>query len=80
MQVELKVLKSNGVDYWSGNGWTGQPIVVQWDEETKQIMNLYEESKKKRNLIEVIYPGMDGMIHFLGFETGNSDGSVPETA
>lgn len=66
-----KVLKSNGVDYWSGNGWTGQPIVVQWDEETKQIMNLYEESKKKRNLIEVIYPGMDGMIHFLDFETGN---------
>lgn len=65
-----KVLKSNGVDYWSGNGWTGQPIVVSWDDETKQIMNLYEESRKKESLVEVIYPGMDGYIHFLDFETG----------
>ena len=65
-----KVLKSNGVDYWSGNGWTGQPLVVRWDEETKRIMNLYEESKKKADLTEVIYAGMDGMIHFLDIDTG----------
>lgn len=65
-----KLLKSNGIDYWSGNGWTGQPIVVKWDNQTKQIMNLYEESKKKEELVEVIYPGMDGYIHFLDMETG----------
>ncbi|WP_066715576.1 outer membrane protein assembly factor BamB family protein [Clostridium sp. Marseille-P299] len=65
-----KVLKSNGVDYWSGNGWTGQPLVVRWDDDTKQIMNLYEESKKKAGLTEVIYSGMDGMIHFLDLDTG----------
>ena len=23
-----KILKSNGSDYWSGNGWTGQPILM----------------------------------------------------
>jgi outer membrane protein assembly factor BamB len=65
-----KVLKSNGVDYWSGNGWTGQPLVVQWDEETKRVMNLYATAKNKVDLVEVIYPGMDGFIHFLDMETG----------
>ena len=65
-----KVLKSDGVNYWSGNGWTGQPLVVKWDEETKQIMNLYEEAKNKKDLVEVIYPGMDGFIHFLDLDTG----------
>ena len=25
-----KILKSNGVDYWSGNGWTGQPLLAKW--------------------------------------------------
>ncbi len=65
-----KVLKSNGVDYWSGNGWTGQPLVVKWDAETKRIMNLYDAAKKKEGLVEVIYPGMDGYVHFLDMDTG----------
>lgn len=65
-----KILKSNGVDYWSGNGWTGQPIVVTWDEQTKKLMNLNDSAKAKENLTEVIYPGMDGSIHFLDIETG----------
>ncbi|MBP5159320.1 MAG: PQQ-binding-like beta-propeller repeat protein [Lachnospiraceae bacterium] len=65
-----KVLKSNGVDYWSGNGWTGQPVVVRWDERTKRNMNLYDEAKDNPGLVEVIYPGMDGWIHFVDLETG----------
>ncbi len=65
-----KALKCDGVNYWSGNGWTGQPLVVQWDDETKQLMNLYQDAKEKEGLVEVIYPGMDGQIHFLDLETG----------
>ena len=65
-----KVLKSNGVDYWSGNGWTGQPVVVRWDEDVKKTMNLFDSAKNKKGLTEVIYPGMDGCIHFLDIETG----------
>lgn len=65
-----KVLKSDGVDYWSGNGWTGQPIVVRWAETEKKNMNLYESAKNKPGLVEVIYPGMDGWIHFLDIEDG----------
>ena len=65
-----KVLKSSGTSYWSGNGWTGQPLVVRWDKQTINHMNLYEEKKAKQNLTEVIYSGMDGYVHFLDLEDG----------
>ena len=65
-----RFLKSDGVNYWSGNGWTGQPLAVNWDEDTKRLMNLYDTAKNKSGLCEIIYPGMDGMIHFLDMETG----------
>ena len=66
-----KLLKSSGTSYWSGNGWTGQPLIISWPEETKQIMNLYPEKKAKENFTEVIYSGMDGYIHFLDLEDGS---------
>ncbi len=65
-----KILKSNGVDYWSGNGWTGQPLLIEWTKETKALMNMTDAAKAKDGLVEVIYPGMDGSIHFLDAETG----------
>ncbi len=55
-----KLLKSSGTSYWSGNGWTGQPLIISWPEETKQVMNLYPEKKTKETFTEVIYSGMDG--------------------
>ncbi len=66
-----KILKSSGTSYWSGNGWTGQPLIISWPEETKQIMNLYPEKRAKENFVEVIYSGMDGYIHFLDLEDGS---------
>ena len=66
-----KLLKSSGMSYWSGNGWTGQPLIIAWPEETKRIMNLYPEKKAKENFVEVIYSGMDGYIHFLDLEDGS---------
>ena len=56
---------------WSGNGWTGQPLIVKWDEETKQIMNMYPEKKVKADLVEVIYASLDGMIYFLDLDDGS---------
>ncbi len=55
---------------WTGNGWTGQPIIVQWDEETKQIMNMHPEKKNKKDLVEVIYASLNGVIYFLDLEDG----------
>ena len=55
---------------WSGCGWTGQPLIVNWPKETRQIMNLYDWAKEQEELIEVIYATMDGNIYFLELETG----------
>jgi outer membrane protein assembly factor BamB len=59
------VRKSGGSGSWTGSGWTGQPLIVKWPEETKKIMNLYPEKKADPDLVEVIYPCLDGKIYFL---------------
>lgn len=56
---------------WTGNGWTGQPLIVSWDAETRQIMNLHPEKKNKENLTEVIYASLNGVIYFLDLEDGS---------
>lgn len=55
--------------YWPGAGWTGQPLLVHWPEETRQVMGITAEMKAK-DLVEVIYPVFDGHIYFLDLETG----------
>lgn len=56
---------------WPGSGWTGQPLIVRWDEQTKSIMNLYDEKKNKEGLVEVIYATLDGYIYFFDLEDGS---------
>ena len=56
---------------WPGCGWTGQPLIVQWDEETKAIMNLYPAKKAKKDLVEVIYATLDGYIYFYDLDDGS---------
>ena len=63
--------KGTGSGSWTGCGWTGQPLVVRWPDETKQIMNLYDEKKNKEGLVEVIYATMDGHIYFYDLEDGS---------
>ena len=58
------------LDDHGGCCWTGQPLVVQWDAETKAIMNLNEDKKAKEDLVEVIYATLDGFIHFYDLEDG----------
>lgn len=55
---------------WNGIGWTGQPLVVQWDEQTLLSMNLREEKKLKDNLVEVIATTLDGNIYFYDLTDG----------
>ena len=40
--------------WWSGTGWTGQPLAVKWDWEVQQIMNIRAEKKSKQALTEII--------------------------
>lgn len=56
---------------WIGCGWTGQPLIAQWDAETRAIMNLYEDKKLKDGLVEAIYTKMDGWVHFIDMEDGS---------
>lgn len=55
---------------WSGNGWTGQPLMVRWPRDVKQHMNMTEAAKEDDNLVEVIYASMDGYIYFMDLRTG----------
>ncbi len=57
---------------WTGSGWTGQPLIIQWDEETKKAMNLFDSKKKKEGLTEIIYATMDGNIYFLDLDDGSA--------
>lgn len=58
------------IDNWPGTGWTGQPSIIEWPEETVKMMNVYPDFKGKP-LREVIYAAMDGYIYFCELETGN---------
>ena len=56
---------------WTGNGWTGQPLIAQWPKETRQAMNMYDWAKEKDTLTEVIYPSMDGYVYFFELTSGS---------
>ncbi|MCX7771856.1 MAG: pyrrolo-quinoline quinone [Clostridia bacterium] len=55
--------------FWPGSGWTGQPLLVHWPENVRNVMNIKPEFKNK-DLVEVIYPILDGNIYFLDLQTG----------
>lgn len=56
---------------WGGVGWNGQPVIVRWDEQTRNLMNLYDEKKAQQGLTEVIYGTLDGNIYFLDLTDGS---------
>ncbi|MCL2221010.1 MAG: PQQ-binding-like beta-propeller repeat protein [Oscillospiraceae bacterium] len=55
---------------WTGHGWSGQPLIVRWPQETRAIMNMHDWAREQEDLVEVIYPSMDGFIYFLELTTG----------
>lgn len=64
------ILTSEGTGAWTGSGWTGQPLIIKWDDETKSHMNIYPDKKAKQGLTEVIYATLDGHIYFLDIDDG----------
>lgn len=57
-------------EFWSGNGWTGQPLIVTWSKETRQNMYMESWAQEEDQLTEVIYASLDGNIYFLDLKTG----------
>ena len=68
---------SDGV--WSGTGWTGMPIIVQWEDDVRPLLGVADEFKNKQGFTEVIYPAMDGKIHFMELNTGKQTRSPIDT-
>lgn len=63
-------MRNGSIDIWTGTGWNGQPSIVKWSDEVRNIMNIYPEKKKKADLKEVIYATLDGKIYFMDAEDG----------
>ena len=61
--------------YWSGSGWTGQPLIVKWPEATrKNISAMYDWAREKEGLVEVIYATLDGHVYFYELTSGEYPG------
>ena len=65
------LLSSDMTFEWEGYRLTGQPLIVKWPMETRNIMNIYPSANEKTNLVEVICPSLDGYIYFMDLDTGN---------
>lgn len=57
---------------YQGYGWTGQPLIVKWHMEIREMMNLYENKRTVTGLKEVIMPSMDGKIYFFDLDDGKA--------
>lgn len=53
--------------HWSGVGWTGQPLLVEWPDETRKHMNFLKQPGPKQ---EIIVGALDGQVNFFDAETG----------
>lgn len=57
--------------YWSGSGWTGQPLIVKWPDDTRKNMTaMYDWAREKKDLVEVVYCTLDGHVYFYELTTG----------
>lgn len=63
--------KTSYIGTWGGAAWTGQPLIVKWPAETRQVMtSLYDEFRSKDDFVEVIYATLDGRIYFMELSSG----------
>ncbi len=53
-----------------GVGWTGQPAIVKWSRDVREIMNINDEKKAVSALKEVIFGAQDGKVYFLDLKDG----------
>ena len=67
---EIGGLNTEDSGWLYGVGWTGQPAIVKWTKEVREMMNLYEEKKADKYLREVIFAAQDGKIYFLDVTDG----------
>ncbi|WP_102411015.1 PQQ-binding-like beta-propeller repeat protein [Beduinella massiliensis] len=64
------MVAGEGKTIYQGSDWTGQPLIVKWHKEIRELMNLKDSKKSITGLKEVILPAMDGKIYFLDLDDG----------
>lgn len=62
--------KTASSSWGGGAGWTGQPVIMNWPYDIRQMMNIYPEFKSKKEFVEVIYGSLAGYVYFLDLDTG----------
>ncbi|MGC4153298.1 MAG: PQQ-binding-like beta-propeller repeat protein [Propionicimonas sp.] len=65
---EIGEVRGDG-SYFPGAGWTGQPLLVNWPEETRQAMG-FDAEFADSDLVEVLYPVFEGKVYRLDLATG----------
>ena len=55
-----------------GVGWVGQPAIIKWSKEVRELSEMYDGKKEKTGLREVIVAGQDGRIYFLDLSDGTA--------
>nr|NLI51599.1 PQQ-binding-like beta-propeller repeat protein [Propionibacterium sp.] len=66
---EIGEVRGEG-SYWPGAGWTGQPLLVNWPQQTKAAMGLDQKLVDDPNFVEVIYPVFEGKVYRLNLADG----------
>lgn len=61
-----------GIGSYYGAGWPGQPAIVKWTKEVREMMNITPEKKAVTALKEVIMASQDGNIYFLDLADGQA--------
>jgi outer membrane protein assembly factor BamB len=62
--------QKKGRRYWTGSGWTGQPLIIKWPDDLREMMNIAPKKKDDPDLVEVIYACMDGIVYFVDLKDG----------
>ena len=62
---------TNRPAWGGGSGWTGQPLVIQWNDSAKAKLNFYDKSVRSDSKFkEVIVGSLCGHVYFLDLLTG----------
>ncbi|WP_416148656.1 PQQ-binding-like beta-propeller repeat protein [Salipaludibacillus sp. HK11] len=70
LEEKWSMMTDRSPNWGGGSGWTGQPVIIEWDPEVREIMNIKEKFRELDNFKEVIFGSLDGNVYFLDFESG----------
>lgn len=79
ISIEWSFETSQDKRWLGGAGWTGQPMVVQWPDSIRKIMNINAEFIDKEGFVEVVIGSLDGKIYFIDLETGKASRPAIDT-